>query len=276
MALNHIGPMRMWTAGVHAGLSSLWKEPVLGLKRLALPVSYWRTAEFAYVWKHLSCPPGAHILDLGSPKDLAMFLARQRGYRVSATDVLPEAIALSKRYARAQGLDGDRSGKVRSEVQDGRALSYPDDLFDAAFSVSVLEHIPDRGDSDAIRELIRVVKPGGVVIVTVPYDLEYRETFVDRAVYEREQVNGKPVFYERHYNDPTLKERLLSGNRAQLVDMELWGEGSVRMEKLMVRLGYARLFLSQIEPFLSAAFLRRITSRDAGHPMAAFFTLQKQ
>src|SRR3954469_2502181 len=61
-------PLDIWAAGVGLGLRTLWREPTLGLKRLALPVSYWRAAEFAYVWQHLTEPPGGRILDLGSPK----------------------------------------------------------------------------------------------------------------------------------------------------------------------------------------------------------------
>src|SRR5207249_6644378 len=96
----------IWAAGVLIGLRTLRKEPVLGLKRLALPVSYWRAAEFAYVWRQLKQPAGARILDVGSPKDLATMLARHRGYHVVATDILPTAVLLSRRYGTAQGLEG--------------------------------------------------------------------------------------------------------------------------------------------------------------------------
>src|SRR5207244_5021399 len=118
--------LRMWLAGIRIGFACLRKEPVLGVKRLALPVSYWRTTEFAYAWRQLRdlALPGARILDMGSPKDLAAILARDRGCEVVAVDILPEAVALSQRYAIAQGLDGSGPGKVRSEVQDGRRLSY--------------------------------------------------------------------------------------------------------------------------------------------------------
>ncbi|HEV3142070.1 MAG TPA: methyltransferase domain-containing protein, partial [Vicinamibacterales bacterium] len=163
-------PLEIWAAGVGVGLRTLCREPVLGLKRLALPVSYWRSAEFAYAWRQLQAPRGGRILDLGSPKDLAAMFARHRGYEVIATDILPDAVESSRRYARAQGIDGRSAGRVHSEVQDGRALTYGDASFDAAFSVSVLEHIPDGGDSAAVRELLRVVRPGGVVVVTVPFD----------------------------------------------------------------------------------------------------------
>ena len=272
-------PLGIWLAGVMVGVRSLRREPVLGLKRLALPVSYWRSREFAYVWRQLVCPPGARILDVGSPKDLAAMLARHRGYHVVATDILPYAVALSERYARAQGLDGlgtkRTSGDVRSEVQDGRRLSYRDASFDAAYSVSVLEHIPDGGDTVAIRELLRVVRPGGVVVVTVPFDRRYRETFVHGQVYERKAAGTEPVFYERHYDRQALAERLMSTELADVVDLSYWGEGAVRMEGILRRLGPARAPLYPLEGAL-ACLLRPVDPDGAGHPMAAFFTLRRR
>jgi len=266
----------IWAAGIGVGLRTLRKEPVLGLKRLALPVSYWRAVEFAYAWRQLDRPRGARILDVGSPKDLAIMLARHRGYEIVATDILPEAIDLSRRYAKAQGLDGRGPGRVHSEVQDGRALPYPDGSFDAAYSVSVLEHIPYRGDSVAIAELLRVVRPGGLVVVTVPYDRRYRETFVDDSVYERKRVGSEPVFFERHYDRESLATRLLSSETGEVIDLNLWGEGLVRMEALLNRLGPLRAALSPLEAFLSTALLRQVEPDGRGHPMAAFLTLRRR
>jgi SAM-dependent methyltransferase len=268
------GPLDVWAAGVGVGLRTLRKEPVLGLKRLALPVSYWRSAEFGYVWRQLNLPAGARVLDVGSPKDLAVMLAYRRGYEVVATDILPEAIESSRRYAAAQSLDGIGPGRVRSEVQDGRALEYVDDSFDAAFSVSVLEHIPDDGDSQAMGELMRVVRPGGTIVITVPYDRQYRETFVDGRVYERTPVANERLFFERHYDRHTLAARLLRAGGGDVIDLTLWGEGSIRFEALLDRLGPLRIPLSPLEAIFSMALLRPLRTDDCGHPMAAFVTVR--
>lgn len=269
------GSFGIWLRGLRSGLVTFRREPVLGLKRILLPASYWRTAEFAYVWNHLCQPRNAHVLDLGSPKDLAAFLARDAGCWVVATDILPEAVSLSERYAAAQGLAGSGPGRVTSEVQDGRALPYADNSFDAAFSVSVLEHIPERGDVAAMRELVRVTRPGGRIVVTTPFDRAYRETFVDGPVYERRSVAGQQVFFERHYDKQTLAERLLSVSGVRVVDLQLWTERLFPVERFLGRLGPARALVSPLEAALAASCLRVAKADDETPPKAAFFTLQK-
>ena len=49
---------------------------------------------------------------------------------------------------------------------DITGLSYPDNSFDAVILIHVLEHIPE--DDKAIRELFRVLKPGGWMLLSVP------------------------------------------------------------------------------------------------------------
>jgi SAM-dependent methyltransferase len=269
-------PLGVWAAGIGLALRTLRHEPVLGLKRLALPVSYWRSFEFAYVWRQLALPAGARVLDLGSPKDLAAMLAHHRGYEVVATDILSEATRLSDRYARAQGLEGRGPGRVHSEVQDGRGLTFADASFDAAFSVSVLEHIPDDGDVMALRELVRVVRPGGLVVVTIPFDRAYRETFVNGTVYERSPAASESIFFERHYDREALGTRLLSVEGAEVIDLRFWGEGAVRIEAILDRLGPLRAPLSPVEALLAAASLRQVAPDGEGHAMAASFTLRRR
>lgn len=62
---------------------------------------------------------------------------------------------------------------------------------------------------------------------------------------------------------------------AQVIDVSLWGEGAVRMEALLDRLGPLRLPLSPLEALLSTALLRRVDGARGGHPMAAFITLRR-
>lgn len=267
--------LRIWRTGLARGVRILPREPVLGLKRVVLPVSYWRTVEFAYVWGQLATFAGVRrVLDLGSPKDLAVHLAEHYGFDIVSADILEEESRISHRLERARSRDGAGPGRVRAVVQDGRYLGFRDGSFDAAFSVSVLEHIPGAGDTLAMAELIRVVRKGGVVIGTVPYDRAYRETFVRGAVYERD-YDGEPVFFERHYDAVSLANRLLFMPSVRVVNVEVWGEGRLRGERWLQRLGPLRAVASPLEAPLAGACLRPIGPKGEGHPMAAFFTLRK-
>lgn len=62
-------------------------------------------------------------------------------------------------------LTGDPAAELRHE--DLTALTLPDASQDAVLSFDVLEHIPDA--DAALRELFRVLRPGGLLVFTVPF-----------------------------------------------------------------------------------------------------------
>jgi SAM-dependent methyltransferase len=65
-------------------------------------------------------------------------------------------------------------GKRPREYADFQKLHYPADYFDVVIASDVFEHI--RHDDDAMVEVRRVLKPGGYLILTVPYDHERPQT----------------------------------------------------------------------------------------------------
>lgn len=274
MRPGSVGRPRVWWEGLKTGLRAITSAPALGARRLILPVSYWRLAEFAYVLNQFSTARGTRILNVGSPKELAYILARTNACSVFASDILRDEVRLSRAYSVAQDLSGLGNGQVHDEVQDGRNLGYADDTFDGAYSVSVLEHIPDEGDSVAIKEMVRVVRPGGRIVVTVPYGVNYREDWVNRHVYERQREGDRAVFYQRHYNEEALRKRLLEPSGAKVVDIEIWRERGLPVEDLLNRSTWGRSVLSPVEPLLSMMFLRRCDGTSCKNPRAAFLTLQ--
>lgn len=73
-------------------------------------------------------------------------------------DLQQEMLDHTIKAARERGLEN-----LRTTQGDARSLPYPDDGFDGAFLVTVLGEIPDQGA--ALRELHRVIKPGGRLVV---------------------------------------------------------------------------------------------------------------
>ena len=72
---------------------------------------------------------------------------------------------------------------------DATNLGFPSDTFDIAFSISSIEHFGGKNHSGALRcikEIERVLKPGGIAVITTEYilnDKEHPEFFNRRTIY---------------------------------------------------------------------------------------------
>ena len=67
-------------------------------------------------------------------------------------------------------VSADIGGDEAMQHMDMTDVPFKDDAFDLIVCVHVLEHVPD--DRQAIREMVRVLKPGGTALLLVPIVLE--------------------------------------------------------------------------------------------------------
>jgi len=116
----------------------------------------------------LGIGPGSKVIDVGCGAGRHSFEAYRRGADVVAFD--QNASDIGDVHAMFRGMadahEVPPSGHARAVVGDARALPYPDRTFDCVIASEILEHIP--GDDAVIAELIRVLKVGGTLAVTVP------------------------------------------------------------------------------------------------------------
>jgi hypothetical protein len=89
-------------------------------------------------------------------------------------------------------------------------------------------------------------------------------------------VGSERIFFERHYDRSALSERLLNVDGVDTEDLRFLGEGSLRMEAYLNRLGPLRIPLSPLEGLLGTALLRQVDPDGRDHPMAACFTLRRR
>lgn len=119
--------------------------------------------ELAAVSDRLDLQPGDRVLDAGCGSGPGIRMLARRvapGGLVVGVDTDPEALgwaAWSLRDLAGQG------SSVELWQEDLTALPFPDDAFDAAWCSSVLGYLADPGA--ALRELVRVVRPGGRIVV---------------------------------------------------------------------------------------------------------------
>ncbi len=120
----------------------------------------WRTAENSagHLLPHLTS--GATLLDVGcGPGTITADLATHiTPGRVTALERTEDALDLARAEIDRRGL-----GTVDFAVGDVHALDFPDDTFDIVHAHQVLQHVGD--PVQALREMRRVTKPGGIVAV---------------------------------------------------------------------------------------------------------------
>lgn len=133
--------------------------------------------------KKADLPQGVVVADVGTGTGFVLEGLVELAHSLVGFDESPEMLAV----ARARFADRPQ---VRFEQSDGRTLPAPDRTFDAVFANMYLHHAPDPGK--AIMEMVRVLKPGGKLIIT---DLDshdqvwMREAMADRWLgFAREDI----------------------------------------------------------------------------------------
>jgi SAM-dependent methyltransferase len=116
----------------------------------------------------LGVGPGTSVIDVGCGAGRHSFEAFRRGADVVAFDQDVEELNDVDAILVAMKQQGEAPASAKAEAVKGDALDLPydDGTFDFVIASEILEHVPQ--DERAIDELIRVLKPGGRLAVTVP------------------------------------------------------------------------------------------------------------
>jgi SAM-dependent methyltransferase len=112
--------------------------------------------------------PGDRLLDLGCGAGRHAFEAFRRGAQVIACDADEGELRTVASVAAAMDEAGEAPAPAQAVTAGGDATALPfgDGVFDRVIAAEVLEHITD--DQAALREIGRVLRPGGLLAVTVP------------------------------------------------------------------------------------------------------------
>jgi SAM-dependent methyltransferase len=113
-----------------------------------------RRKVIAALVRRLGLPPGTEILDAGCGSGRNMVDLARYG-TVTGLEIADASV----HWARNRGIGEVVQGSITE-------APFPDDRFDFAVCLDVLEHIDD--EVHALRELRRVMRPGGTLLVTVP------------------------------------------------------------------------------------------------------------
>ncbi len=161
---------------------------------------YWEDQEelsdLPYKWpvlKNLFPDKKLRFLDFGCGKGVITekIHALHPAYTISGVDISSKALNVAKKRI--------KNGEFRL-IDESQHIPYPDNTFDIVLASDVLEHIYDT--KTAFRELARVLKPGGTLIITVPYNGKLKMLIAVLIGFEFYFDPSSP--HIRHYSPKTL------------------------------------------------------------------------
>jgi ubiquinone/menaquinone biosynthesis C-methylase UbiE len=160
------------------------------------------------------------LLEAGSGLSAVVITLREMGYSVIGLDYAENALRVSRAHDPSLSLT----------VGDIHALPYAANSLGAYLSFGVLEHF-EHGMNSALLEAFRVLRRGGILVLTIPYP-----NVVHRLVRWRRKVQGISAltddsFYESTYTRRMLESEVLKAGFETLLvqptshSFTLWGLG---------------------------------------------------
>jgi len=255
-------------ADILANLRRLaWMNRRLGLRQRLRGLHYWLGMEYAILLSGLTLSPGQRVLDIGTGGHSIWpyIVANIFGADVVALDVAPTLSWQAGIRARAVRAGLCRADQVQLVRADGRQLPFSAASFDAFTALSSLEHVEgEAGDREALQEAARLLRPGGIGAITVPF----------RRTGSLAELGSDLQLYQRHYSAETLCASLLGPSGLQETARLYFGEQWPFYHRLRQLPALLRNALRPLNPLMASRAMTVLPS-EAG-ASAVMMLLQKR
>jgi ubiquinone/menaquinone biosynthesis C-methylase UbiE len=165
--------------------------------------------------------PGGRVLDAGCGSGSLVIRLARHGFKVDGIDLSEESLSLGQKRIEEMGLE-DRASLRRGDVTH---TDFLDETFDGIVCGEVLEHLA--GDVAAVCEFNRILKSGGICVVTVP------------AKPELWNIDDQWGGHVRRYEETQLRG-LFEENCFHIKQLRCWGFPIMRMYRRLVYIPWVK------------------------------------
>lgn len=115
------------------------------------------------------------IVELGAGASGFQFMLSQLGVEVISVDPLENPsdsvdwVFTNRGFDHLNSVFGGKVKFIRNRIE---RAGLPEASVDCVFAISVLEHVPEEGIGSLVREVARILRPGGVLVATIDLFLD--------------------------------------------------------------------------------------------------------
>lgn len=184
--------------------------------------SLWRLIEYPKMTEYLELKRGDRVLDIGSGTSSYPLMLTREGVDVVVVELDAERV----RWQRDKAAAKAGAGTLFAVVGDASRLPLRDGAFERATSISAIEHMWD--DQAVGSEISRVLQPGGIGAISVPYTTHERRSFFAglkafHQIKRNEFVQAGKGTLVRFYTDQDVEERFGQGVDCRITRRSFFG-----------------------------------------------------
>lgn len=207
------------------------------------------SARLRALWKFLRVQPGMKVLDVGCGRGEIILHCARKGIHAVGVDYSEAALRLVQQaISRASRPDQETWQHLDLSLSNAKQLPFPDSTFDRAVMSDLVEHLYPNELETALKEVHRVLIPGGNLLIhTMPNLWYYRIGYPLFRLVERLRGVSLPAdprerfeFSHLHVNEQTprslrrtLRDIGFSHSRVWLYDYRNYSERGAVMRRSM-------------------------------------------
>jgi len=231
MSTDDFGNQELWYAQIYEQLPCGSERGFIAkLAHNAMEKSVPRIGTFSRKLSPGSINPANRILELGAGTGLHLNFISTLFSEYVVSDINPKSISQAKLKL------NDDARPITFAVVDAEVTTYDDNEFDRVIATCVLLHLPN--PEQALREWLRITKPGGLITIYLPSEPEFFVRFLRTIVTGR---IAKNMGFDG-FNLLMAREHINSAWRVETLLKYTYRKESIRSHRWPFR--YSPLFFS--------------------------------